>query len=172
MSKLVSVLAKPWSYMTGAVCLAILNILLLATTGKPWRVTSGFLNWGAGTLEILGFNPQNWYYFNVYNQQLKAMDTFFVNGLTFINIATILGAFSGALLASEFKWKRIKSHKQWLFALGGGILMGYGTRLSFGCNVGAYFSAIPSFSLHGGVFALFMFFGAHIGVRVLKKYLL
>ena len=32
--------------------------------------------------------------------------------------------------------------------------MGYGTRLSFGCNVGAYFSAIPSFSLHGWIFRI------------------
>ena len=39
----------------------------------------------------------------------------------------------------------------------GGLLMGYGARLAFGCNIGAYFGGIASFSLHGyiwGVLAL------------------
>ncbi|MFW5647507.1 MAG: YeeE/YedE thiosulfate transporter family protein [Candidatus Alkaliphilus sp. MAG34] len=50
--------------------------------------------------------------------------------------------------------------------------MGYGTRLSFGCNIGAYFSAIPSLSLHGWVFGTFMFVGAWIGSKILFKYIL
>ena len=27
--------------------------------------------------------------------------------------------------------------------------MGYGARIAFGCNIGAYFGGIASFSLHG-----------------------
>ncbi len=34
-------------------------------------------------------------------------------------------------------------------AVVGGILMGYGARIAFGCNIGAYFGGIASFSLHG-----------------------
>ncbi|MGI9155085.1 MAG: YeeE/YedE thiosulfate transporter family protein [Marmoricola sp.] len=35
--------------------------------------------------------------------------------------------------------------------------MGYGARIAFGCNIGAYFDGITSFSLHGwlcGVMAI------------------
>ena len=43
--------------------------------------------------------------------------------------------------------------------------MGYGARLSFGCNVGALFSGIASGSLHGWVWFLFAFIGSMIGVK-------
>ena len=31
----------------------------------------------------------------------------------------------------------------------GGLLLGYGARLAFGCNIGAFFSGVVSGSLHG-----------------------
>ncbi|KAB3530241.1 YeeE/YedE thiosulfate transporter family protein [Alkaliphilus serpentinus] len=163
---------KPWPYWVGGIILALLNILMLSITGSAWKVTTGFLFWGAGILEKVGFAPNKWYYFAAYNNGLKDGQSFFMNTYTVINFAVIIGALLAVLWASEFKWKKIKSFRQLGFALLGGILMGYGTRLSFGCNIGAYFSAIPSFSLHGWVFGIFMFVGAAIGCKILYKYLL
>ncbi len=164
---------KPWTYLTGAIILAIINIIMLKATGSPWRVTSGFVYFGAWILEKLGFEPSKWYYFNTKTDGfLKAGESFIYNSFTIINIAIIIGALIGALSASEFKIRKIKSKKQMIFALIGGILMGYGSRLCFGCNIGSYFSAIPSFSLHGWVFAAFMFLGAWIGSKILIKHLL
>jgi len=48
--------------------------------------------------------------------------------------------------------------------------MGYGARLSFGCNIGALYGGIASLSLSGWVFAVFMFFGAVAGSKLLVKY--
>lgn len=166
------VVKKPWPYWLGGIILAILNICLLITTGSPWKVTTGFLYWGAFALEKLGYHPSNWYYFNAYDHGLSEGQSFLANTYTVLNIAVIVGALIAVLWAQEFKWKRIKNFKQFFFALVGGIAMGYGTRLSFGCNIGAYFTAIPSFSLQGWVFAVFMFVGAWIGSKILFKYLL
>ncbi|WP_432663049.1 YeeE/YedE thiosulfate transporter family protein [Wukongibacter baidiensis] len=166
------VIKKPWPYVVGGVALALLNISLFLSSGKPWRITTGFLYWGMGILEAIGFDHSNWYYFSVYGNNLNNGQTFFNNEYTVLNLAVIFGALIAALLASEFKWKKIKNRKQLLFGLLGGVLMGYGSRLSFGCNIGAYFSAIPSFSLHGWVYALFMFIGAWIGCKLLFKFLL
>jgi len=134
---------KPWAYIVGAIVLAFLNILLIAFIGKPWKITTGFLYWGASVLELFGFDVSNWYYFSVYDNGLSIGETFIKNNYTIINIAVILGALIAILLASEFKWKKIKNKKQLLFGLIGGILMGYGSRLSFGCNIGPYFSETP-----------------------------
>lgn len=161
---------KPWSYVYGGIFLALLNIFLFATTGKPWRITTGFLYWGAGIIELFGFEPREWYYFSVYGNNPPA--SFLFNKYTVVNFAVIFGAYIAALLTSEFKWKKIKNNKQLLFGLLGGILMGFGTRLSFGCNIGSYFSAIPSFSLHGWLYGIFMFLGAYIGSKLLMKYLI
>ncbi|WP_069650277.1 YeeE/YedE thiosulfate transporter family protein [Caloranaerobacter ferrireducens] len=166
------IIKKPWPYWVGGILLGVLNIILLALTGKAWKITTGFLYWGLSFLELLGFNCLDWYYFSVYSNQLRKGETFIHNYYTILNLAVIVGALVAVLWASEFKFKKIKNRRQLFFGLLGGIIMGYGTRLSFGCNIGAYFSAIPSFSLHGWVFAIFMFIGAFIGTKILFKYLL
>lgn len=163
---------KPWPYWVGGIILAILNIILLFTTGSAWRISTSFLYTGVGILDKLGINVEDWYYFNVYNNGLDSGQTYFNNNIMLISVAIIIGALISVLFFSEFKFKNIKNKKQLFFGLAGGILMGYGTRLSFGCNIGAYFSAIPSFSLHGWVFGAFMFVGAWIGSKILFKYIL
>ncbi len=166
------VFKKPWPYVVGAVILALLNIFLLLSIGRPWKITTGFLYWGAAFLKIFGVAPENWYYFKVYNNGLAPGESFLINKYAIMNLAVILGALISSLIASEFKWKKIKNTRQLFFGLIGGIIMGYGSRLSFGCNIGAYFSAIPSLALNGWVYGIFMFLGAWIGSKILFKYLL
>jgi uncharacterized membrane protein YedE/YeeE len=48
----------------------------------------------------------------------------------------------------------------------GGVLMGYGARLSFGCNIGALFSGIASGSLHGWVWFAAAFAGSVAGIAL------
>ncbi len=163
---------KPWPYWMGGIILGLLSIFLLFATGSAWKITTSFLYLGAGFLNKLGVNTDNWYYFKTYGTELSMGETYFNNGLVIMIIAMILGSLISVLFASEFKFKKIKNKKQFIFALLGGIIMGYGTRLSFGCNIGAYFSAIPSLSLHGWVFGTFMFVGAWIGSKILFKYIL
>lgn len=165
-------LKKPWPYWVGGVILAFLNLLLLFTTGSAWKISTSFLYLGAGLLDKIGFKTSDWHYFNAYGNQLKLGETYFNNSLIVMAIAMIFGSLISVLFASEFKFKKIKNKKQIVVALIGGILMGYGTRLSFGCNIGAYFSAIPSLSLHGWVFGVFMFVGAWAGSKILFKYIL
>ena len=71
---------------------------------------------------------------------------------------------------SNFKFKKIKSLKQVVAAILGGLLMGYGARLAGGCNIGALFSGIASLSLSGWVFAVFLLAGAWIGSKLLAKF--
>jgi hypothetical protein len=44
--------------------------------------------------------------------------------------------------------------------------MGYGARLSFGCNIGALFSGIASGSLHGWVWFAAAFAGSFVGIAL------
>ena len=45
-------------------------------------------------------------------------------------------------------------------------MLGYGARLAFGCNIGAYFSGIASGSLHGWVWMVAAFAGNMAGVKL------
>ena len=50
--------------------------------------------------------------------------------------------------------------------LAGGLLLGYGARLAYGCNIGAFFSGVASTSLHGWVWIVAAVLGNIIGVRL------
>ena len=53
-----------------------------------------------------------------------------------------------------------------LMAVTGGLLLGYGARLGFGCNIGAMVGGITSGSLHGWLWMLAAFCGGIVGVNV------
>jgi uncharacterized membrane protein YedE/YeeE len=163
-------LKTAWPYMTGAVLLSIFQIVTLATTGNPWGVSGVFANWGAWIYEAVGGSVDKWYYFSSDSAQATLQNGFLNHTGSFRNIGIIAGALLATLLASQFKIKKIKSKKQIFAAVIGGLLMGYGARIAYGCNIGALFSGIASLSLSGWVFAVAMFLGAIVGSKLLVKY--
>lgn len=159
-----------WTYVTGAVLLSILQIATLASTGEPWGVSGVFANWGAWIYEAFGGSVDKWYYFGSQGAQNTLANGILNDPGSYRNIGIIFGALLATLFASQFKIKKIKTKRQIVAAALGGLLMGYGARISFGCNIGALYSGIASFSLSGWVFGLFMFGGAVIGSKLLVKY--
>ncbi|MCT4620265.1 MAG: YeeE/YedE thiosulfate transporter family protein [Marinisporobacter sp.] len=175
MKPIVTWLKKPWPYWVGGILLGLLNVILLAMSGISWQITSGFLLWGVGILEWVGLEPLTWEYFEHFQHYYEPVLTkhnVFLNQYTILNVGVIVGALIATLLASQFKWKKIKNRKQLVFALLGGIIMGYGTRLAVGCNIGAFFSGIPSFSLHAWIFGIFAILGGWVGSKILIRFLL
>ncbi|MBU5439686.1 YeeE/YedE family protein [Tissierella sp. MSJ-40] len=164
-----SFLKNPWSYVAGAVILAILNTAIFTITGSPWGVTSTFAMWGAWMFKALGGHPETWVYFQGKSGETLAKGIAAHTG-TFMNLGIIVGALLASLLASEFRIKKIKNMKQVAAAIIGGLLMGYGARISFGCNIGALFSGIASMSLHGWQYLIFIFLGAWAGSKMLVKF--
>ena len=68
---------------------------------------------------------------------------FFSHGGSLMNLGIIVGAFLASLAASQFKIRKIKSVRQVIAAIVGGLLMGYGTRVAFGCNIGLSLVVLP-----------------------------
>ncbi|WP_333781267.1 YeeE/YedE thiosulfate transporter family protein [Oceanirhabdus sp. W0125-5] len=163
-------LKNAWPYVTGAILLSVFQIVTLATTGNPWGVSGVFANWGAWIYEAFGGSVDKWYYFSSEGAQATLNAGILNHAGTYRNLGIILGALLATLLASQFKIKKIKSKKQVIAAVLGGLLMGYGARIAYGCNIGALFSGIASLSLSGWVFAIAMFFGAVVGSKLLVKF--
>lgn len=159
-----------WPYITGAILLSLFQIVTFATTGNPWGVSGVFANWGAWIYRALGGSVDNWYYFSSKGAQTTLEAGFLNHPGSMRNLGIIFGALLATLLASQFKFKKIKSKKQIFAAIIGGLLMGYGARIGFGCNIGALFSGISSLSLSGWVFAIFMFLGSMVGSKLLVRY--
>lgn len=165
-----AIFKNPFTYVTGAVLLSALQIALLAASGNPWGVSGTFTNWGAWLWEAFGGSVDKWFYFSSTGAQ-NTLNAGFLNDPGSIqNVGIIVGALVASLLASQFKFKKIKSVRQVVAAVLGGLLMGYGARLAFGCNIGAFFSGISSLSLSGWVFGFFLLIGAFIGSKLLAKF--
>ncbi|MEY8355657.1 YeeE/YedE thiosulfate transporter family protein [Lachnospiraceae bacterium 54-53] len=163
-------LKEPLTYVAGAVLLAVFQIAHFTVLGSGWGVTSAFANWGTWIYRALGGDASGWTYYASEKMQKELNASFLADGGSVRNLGIILGALAAALFASQFKIKKIKSLRQVAAAVLGGLLMGYGARLANGCNIGALFTAISSFSLSGWVFAAFLLVGAYIGSKLLAKY--
>lgn len=159
-----------WTYVTGAILLSIFQIVMFATSDNPWGVSGTLANWGAWLYQLVGGSVDKWYYFSSPGAQAVLNNGFLNDPGSLRNLGVIFGAMLATLLASQFKIKKIKSIKQVVAAILGGLLMGYGARIAFGCNIGALFGGIASLSLSGWVFGAFLFLGAMVGSKLLVKY--
>ena len=83
-----------------------------------------------------------------------------------MNIGILLGALTAASLAGRVAPNFRVPAASLAAAILGGLMMGYGARLAYGCNIGAFFSGVASGSLHGWVWILCAVFGNLIGVRL------
>ncbi|HEY6006550.1 MAG TPA: YeeE/YedE thiosulfate transporter family protein [Anaeromyxobacter sp.] len=166
-----ALLVDPWTYTTGAVVLALLNVALLAATGKGWSVTTSLAYWGAWIWQGLGGDPHGWSYFTEVKPAFNGTGFgFFRDPSSLTNLGIVVGALLAALLANQFRIKRLKSRRQVIAAILGGLLMGIGARFAFGCNIGDLFTAVPNLSLHGWVFLVSIFAGAAAGSKLLVRY--
>jgi uncharacterized protein len=162
---------NPWTYVTGAVILALLNIALITSTGKGWGVTTAFAYWAGWIWNGVGGDAHGWAYFSEVAKSFNEQGfSFLTDPASIMDLGIIAGAFLSVLLASQARFKALKSGKQVVAAILGGLLMGFGARLAFGCNIGALFTALPSLSGQGWVFIVFIFLGAAVGSRLLVKY--
>lgn len=162
--------SRNWSYALGAVFLAIINILLFLTWGKPAGITSGLTHLAGWLSCRIGFLPCDWYYFEelIY---LESRRIYLEHPFLFLSIFIVIGSFFASLMHNEFKIRKPKSNKFILSALVGGTLLGYSARVAMGCNIGGFWGGISSFSLHGWVFGLFILVGAFIGGKFFMRFL-
>lgn len=78
----------------------------------------------------------------------------------------VLGSFVSALLANKVEIGPRLTIRNSLTALLGGIFMGWGAMLALGCTVGTLLSGISAFALSGWVFAVAVFIGIWVGIRL------
>lgn len=159
-------LTGPWPLVAGAVALALLNFATLALAGRPWGITSAFALWGAKGYELVGGDVSQWGYWQAPGNAAALEASVWSDITTVMNVGIMLGALAAASLAGRFAPNFKIPLKSVLAAIIGGIMLGYGARLAFGCNIGAYFSGIASGSLHGWVWMVAAFAGNMVGVKL------
>jgi uncharacterized membrane protein YedE/YeeE len=153
-----------WPLIGAGLMLAILNVATLLLAGHPWSVTFGFGLWGAKVAQLVGVPVETWEFWNWPGPKAALEASVLADNTSVMNFGVILGAALAASLAGKFAPKVKVPLMSFAAAAIGGVLMGYGARLSFGCNIGALFSGIASGSLHGWLWFAAAFAGSYAGV--------
>lgn len=139
----------PWPFAAGALGLAAVNVATLALAGRPWGITGAFALWGGKIMTAAGVDLHTWRYFGTAARQAELHASVLKDVTSVMDFGLILGALAAATLAGRFAptwrlpWRSLAA------AVVGGLLLGYGARIAYGCNIGAFFSGIASGSLHG-----------------------
>ena len=155
----------PWSLLTGAFVLAALNFAVLLVAGHPWSITWAFALWGAKVATLLGWSPADGFWTGDF--QRAALSRGILEDVTsLMDIGIMIGALAAAALASRFFPQFKIAWRSLIAALAGGLAMGYGARIAYGCNVGAFFSGVASTSVHGWLWIAAALGGTWFGVRL------
>ncbi len=143
---------RQWAAWVAGILLAVANILLFAFE-KPWSAADGVRNWGDWVFNSLGVAD-------------KIIISPYLYSTSLLNVGVIAGALAAALLAGQFRIRGAPPFEM-VKGLVGGTLMGIGSAMAFGCNIGGFFSAISALSMAGIAMMLGLMAGVYIGLRLL-----
>ncbi len=150
-------LSGRWPLLWGAIGLGMAAILIVLLSGRPWALISAYALWGSKLVALTGEDVSFWGHWAANPDVLDK--SIFSDAASVIDLATIAGAMLAAGITGRFALRGGVPLKGLALALLGGLVMGFGARLSVGCNIGAFFSGIISGSLHGWIWGIFALSG-------------
>ena len=150
----------------GAIAIGLLCIAVFAAGHHPWSVTFGFTVWGAKIATLFGADFSQAEFWQWAGPKRALGDSILSDTSSLTDLGMILGAMAAAAASAPFARNPWPPLKSLLAAAVGGLLMGWGARLGFGCNIGAFIGGIASGSLHGWVWFLAALPGCMIGIKL------
>ena len=147
------IFGRPWPVMPSALTVAMLSVFLFAFD-RPWTASDGLRNWGDWFFQSLGLMAQP-----------DLLPPHLYSG-SVLNLGLLSGGLATALLSREFAFRTAPLGELIKGALGG-VLMGSGAMLAFGCNIGGFFSALSALSASGAAMMAGLALGAFAATRYL-----
>ncbi len=148
-----------------AIALGLLGTANLIVAGQPWGIVYGLGLWGAKIVQALGVDLSHNAFWGLPTQQAQLHATVLADNTSVTDLGMLFGAMIPALRSGRACPQVTLPWRGWVGSVAAGLVLGYTSRLAFGCNVGAYFSGIATGSLHGWVWFASAFAGSMLGVR-------
>ena len=168
-SSLRKILFNRWPAWVGGLIIGLLGAAVLLRT-EPLGVTSEL----SRAARLLGDH------FALLPERMEGLDAIrgcasrpaeglFSRGFLFVS-ALVLGSLGSALMAGEFEFEW-PSPSGAALAVMGGVFLGWGAMVSFGCTIGTLLSGIHASSLSGWLFGAAMLGGILLGLPVRRRFL-
>lgn len=166
------ILVKPFSLNQTAVIISVIFVIMLAVTKSGWGASTPYGFWVGKLLMTFGVDAATLGEFTGKGADFFNFGLFSGQGPSSVGIQNIfifIGGCVAALTMNKFNPSFKLPIKQVVILLVAGVIMGFGTRLANGCNVGALYTPIANFSLSGWIFLIPMIVGGVIGNMISKK---
>jgi len=174
LSRFETIFVKPWNMRVSVVIISLLFASLLFLYEKGWSASSAFGLWFAKLLMLFGVDADTLGEFTTKPATLFSTPLL-QHGPSIQNFAILLGAIFylqiAGIFGAKFKAGLSISTKDFFVYAFGGFIMGLGTRLSNGCNVGALYTPIAEFSLSGWIYLIVVATGGFLGNWYLKNHI-
>ena len=158
-------------WMWGALALAVLAALNLLIAGQPWGVVYGFGLWAAKVVHAAGtFDAAGNFFWGQAGNTQRLGQSILLDVTSITNIGILAGALWVSARPGDGTKTQPLTGKQWAIGLVAGFLMGYSSRLAFGCNIGGMVSGISTGSVHGWIWVPMAFAGTLVGVRLRRRF--
>jgi uncharacterized membrane protein YedE/YeeE len=154
------------NYIIGGILIGLLCVAVFLAGGHPWSVTFGYTVWGAKAATALGFDLSQSAFWQWEGPKHALEGSVLADTSSLTDFGMLFGAMAAAAAARPFATAAWPPMKSLLAAVVGGLLMGWGARLGFGCNIGAFVGGVASGSLHGWVWFGCALVGSLVGIRL------
>jgi len=150
----------------GAIAIGLLSIAVFLAGHHPWSVTFGFTVWGAKLAALGGYDFSQAPFWQWPGPKRALAESILSDTSSLTDLGMILGAMAAAAATKPFARTAWPPLPSLLAAAIGGLLMGWGARIGFGCNIGAFVGGVASGSLHGWIWFVAALGGCAIGIRL------
>jgi len=154
------------SILIGAGAIGVLSIGVFLAGGHPWSVTFGFTVWGGKLASLAGIDLASHEFWQWPGPKRALAESVLTDTSSLTDLGMILGAMAAAAASRPFARTDWPPARSLAAAAIGGLLMGWGARLGFGCNIGAFVGGVASGSLHGWIWFAAALAGCTIGIRL------
>ncbi len=159
-----TIFQRHWNPYVVLLIAGILSAVYFGLTSTVWAVTGEFTRLGGDILLLLGVNAADWQYYEMVGLQgatWSRPDGWIIWGM-------FIGALTMVLLSNSFKIRLPQQKRRYVQGFVGGIIAGFGARLAMGCNLAAFFTGVPQFSVHAWIFIVATGVGTFFGAKLTK----
>jgi len=160
-----SLLNRYWHPLPTLLIAGALSALYFGLTGTVWAVTGEFTRLGGQMLHLFGVDTSGWGYFDL----VKIKGTTLTRSDGWIVWGMFAGALVMVLLNNNFRIRVPHQKRRFAQGLLGGVIAGFGARLAMGCNLAAFFTGVPQFSVHAWIFIVGTGVGTFAGTRIITR---
>ncbi|MEY2776772.1 MAG: hypothetical protein RLY30_870 [Pseudomonadota bacterium] len=152
--------------LKAGILIGILYALHLMVAGQPWGIVYGLGLWGAKFAAAIGVDLTQDAFWGVAPHADRIIQPVLWDITTLTNLGLLFGTMAAA------RWRATSNEyiplglRTLVVGLLAGLVLGYSSRIAFGCNIGAFLGGAASASLHGWVWFAMAFLGSWLGVRL------